>query len=49
MKIDDPKTPYHEENVEEDQDKQIIYDQDPEDPIVHAHLLEAKINRDKNA
>jgi hypothetical protein len=50
MKIDDPKTPYHEDNSEGEQENETsIQNADPEDPIVQAHLREAKVNRDKNA
>ena len=47
MKIDDPKTPF------EDEDPYAAVDSEskPEDndPIVEAHLQEASLNRDKNA
>ena len=50
MKIDDPKTPYCEDQSDDDSQLQAReLAAEPEDPIVMGRLKEAKVNREKNA
>ena len=47
MKIDDPKTPYHDDVDDEEMTNEAV--NEPEDPVIEGHLTHAKKNRDLNA
>ncbi len=49
QKIDEPKTPYNDEEPEELADHEMTNEQEEVDVIVESHLEEARINREKNA
>jgi hypothetical protein len=48
-KIDEPKTPYHDEDPDGSVDHEMTNVQEEIDVEVEGHLEEARINRDKNA
>lgn len=49
QKIDEPKTPYNDEEPEELADHEMTNEQEDIDVIVEQHLEEARKNREKNA
>ena len=49
MKIDDPKTPFEDEDPYQGLENDTANKPEDNDPIVEAHLQEASLNRDKNA
>ena len=49
MKIDDPKTPYHEYSDEDEELNENQDEQQQTDPVVLEHLEEAMKNREVNA
>ena len=48
-KIEEPKTPYHDEDPDGSIDHEMTNEQDEIDVEVEGHLEEARINREKNA
>ena len=50
MKITDPKTPYNDDDYEDaSADNEMSKGELDNEPEIQHHLMEAKINRDKNA
>ena len=49
QQINDPKTPFHEENSDDEMNAQEDVDNEPVDPELVAHLEEAKQNQQANA
>lgn len=49
QKIDEPKTPYNDDEPEELADHEMTNEQEENDVEVEHHLEEARINREKNA
>jgi|LauGreDrversion4_2_1035121.scaffolds.fasta_scaffold427832_1 hypothetical protein len=49
QKIDEPKTPYNDEEPEELADHEMTNEQEDVDVVVESHLEEARVNREKNA
>ena len=49
MQINDPKTPFEDEDPYEAVENDVDNTHENEDPVVEAHLNEAKVNRDLNA
>ena len=49
QQINDPKTPFHEENSDEDMNQDAQAEEEPLDPELQRHLEEAKQNQQANA
>lgn len=47
MKIDDPKTPW-EDDEDQSADIEMTNEMEESDPIIDGHLEEARVNREKN-
>lgn len=49
MKIDDPKTPWEDQDDEDQSvDIEMTNEHEVNDPLIEGHLEEARVNRDKN-